>query len=82
MFSAIVTAFFVDSLKRLQPDEVARTNELIVNLTNTIIILARVNATGDFGVAPATRFVPNSGNVRINVYWSLALISSVSKLSS
>lgn len=77
LFSAIVTAFFVDSLKRLQPDEVARTNELIVNLTNTIIILARVNATGDFGVAPATRFVPNSGNVRINVYWSLALISSI-----
>jgi hypothetical protein len=59
----------------------ARTNELIANLTSVIVILARANATGEFGVAPATRFVPNSGDVRVNVYWSLALISSVCKPS-
>jgi Family of unknown function (DUF6535) len=65
-------------LKRLQADEAALTNELIANLTDVIIILARTNATGDFAVAPASSFVPNSGDVRVNVYWSLALIISVS----
>ncbi|KAJ7471780.1 hypothetical protein FB451DRAFT_1559009 [Mycena latifolia] len=39
LFSAIVTAFLVDSLTGLQQDEAARTNELLANLTEIIIQL-------------------------------------------
>ncbi|KAJ7645284.1 hypothetical protein B0H17DRAFT_1274551 [Mycena rosella] len=39
LFSAIVTAFLVDSLTGLQQDETARTNELLANLTEIIIQL-------------------------------------------
>jgi hypothetical protein len=37
-FSAIVTAFLVDPLAKLEPDEAARTNDLLVNLTRTIYL--------------------------------------------
>ncbi|KAJ7280027.1 hypothetical protein C8J57DRAFT_1501484 [Mycena rebaudengoi] len=43
LFSAIVTAFLVESLNRLRPDEAARTNELLANLTDVIITLSGVN---------------------------------------
>ncbi|KAJ7871574.1 hypothetical protein B0H13DRAFT_2060182 [Mycena leptocephala] len=40
LFSAIVTAFLVDSLTGLQQDEAASTNELLANLTEILIQLS------------------------------------------
>ncbi|KAJ7280108.1 hypothetical protein C8J57DRAFT_1124677, partial [Mycena rebaudengoi] len=77
LFSAIVTAFLVESLSGLHPDEASRTNELLANLTDIMIALSGVNPMSlDFST-PA-QFQPDSTNVRLNSYWSLSLILSLS----
>ncbi|KAJ7471765.1 hypothetical protein FB451DRAFT_1470619 [Mycena latifolia] len=71
LFSAIVTAFLVGSLPRLQQDEVARTNELLANLTEIVIQLSR-GATLD--VTPPVTFQPAAADVRLNSYWLLSVM--------
>ncbi|KAJ7280139.1 hypothetical protein C8J57DRAFT_1124698, partial [Mycena rebaudengoi] len=77
LFSAIVTAFLVESLSGLRPDEAARTNELLANLTDIMISLSGVNPMSLNLLTPA-QFQPDSTDVRLNSYWSLSLILSLS----
>ncbi|KAJ7280117.1 hypothetical protein C8J57DRAFT_1712142 [Mycena rebaudengoi] len=77
LFSAIVTAFLVESLNGLRPDEAARTNELLVNLTDIMIALSGVNPMSLNLLTPA-QFQPDSTDLRLNSYWSLSLILSLS----
>ncbi|KAJ7290323.1 hypothetical protein C8J57DRAFT_991471, partial [Mycena rebaudengoi] len=77
LFSAIVTAFLVESLSGLHPDEAARTNELLANLTDILITLSSVNPISLNLLTPA-QFQPDSTNVQLNSYWSLSLILSLS----
>ncbi|KAF8067079.1 hypothetical protein FPV67DRAFT_1416771, partial [Lyophyllum atratum] len=77
LFSAIVTAFFIQSLTGLSENTGKRTNELLANLTDIIIMLRGADATVlDF--TPAIPFKPQSSDVRLNFYWSVSLILSVS----
>ncbi|KAF5382141.1 hypothetical protein D9615_004424 [Tricholomella constricta] len=78
LFSAIVTAFLVESLKSLQPDEGARTNELLANLTDIIIALNAQHITASLSVKQPNHFVPSSSDIRVNICWSIALIISMS----
>jgi hypothetical protein len=71
-----VTAFLVELLNRLRPDEAARTNELLSNLTDIMIVLSGVNPVNLSLSAPA-EFQPDSTDIRLNSYWSLSLILSV-----
>lgn len=64
----------MDSFKNLSPDENGRTNQLLANLTEIIIKINGVNTTA---LAVAQPFVPDSSDVRVNVYWCLSLIFSV-----
>ncbi|KAJ7280135.1 hypothetical protein C8J57DRAFT_1567303 [Mycena rebaudengoi] len=77
LFSAIVTAFLVESLSGLRPSETARTNELLANLTDIMIALNGVNPINLNLSAPA-QFQPDSTDVRLNSCWSLSLILSLS----
>ncbi|KAJ7280094.1 hypothetical protein C8J57DRAFT_119741 [Mycena rebaudengoi] len=77
LFSAIVTAFLVESLSGLCPDEAARTNELLANLTDIMIALSGVNPMS-LNLLTPTQFQPDSTDVRLNSYWSLSLILSLS----
>ncbi|KAJ7280082.1 hypothetical protein C8J57DRAFT_1501540 [Mycena rebaudengoi] len=77
LFSAIVTAFLVESLSGLRPDEAARTNELLANLTDIMIALSGVNPMSLNLLTPA-QFQPDPTDVRLNSYWSLSLILSLS----
>ncbi|KAJ7754302.1 hypothetical protein DFH07DRAFT_501345 [Mycena maculata] len=77
LFSAIVTALFVQSVTSLSQDPAARTNELLANLTEIIISLSNVDFATLHTLAPS-RFEPDTDSVRLNVYWSLSLIISVS----
>ncbi|KAF9500694.1 hypothetical protein BDN71DRAFT_1038628 [Pleurotus eryngii] len=78
LFSAIITAFFVESLNALPPDEASRTNALIANLTEIVIILNRNGAAGLPVFEPAPPFTPNPDEVRFSFYCALALILSIS----
>ncbi|KAJ7471771.1 hypothetical protein FB451DRAFT_1134484, partial [Mycena latifolia] len=78
LFSAIVTSFLVNSLTGLQQDEAARTNELLANLTDILIQLsAGANATSLRVSAPAP-FQPDPVDVRLNSYWIISLVLSLS----
>ncbi|KAJ7282286.1 hypothetical protein C8J57DRAFT_1122205 [Mycena rebaudengoi] len=77
LFSAIVTAFLVESLSGLHPDEASRTNELLANLTDIMIALSGVNPM-NLNLSNPAEFQPDSTDVRLNSYWSLSLILSLS----
>ncbi|KAJ7280064.1 hypothetical protein C8J57DRAFT_1174757, partial [Mycena rebaudengoi] len=77
LFSAIVTTFLVESLSSLRPDEAARTNELLANLTDIMITLSGVNPI-NLNLSTPAQFHPDSTDVRLNSYWSLSLILSLS----
>ncbi|KAJ7645272.1 hypothetical protein B0H17DRAFT_1216104 [Mycena rosella] len=78
LFSAIVTAFLVNSLTGLQQDEAARTNELLANLTEIVIQLSAGATLSTLKVAPPTSFLPDAVDVRLNSYWTISLILSLS----
>ncbi|KAJ7280062.1 hypothetical protein C8J57DRAFT_1034570, partial [Mycena rebaudengoi] len=75
LFSAIMSAFLVETLSGLPPDEAARTNDLLANLTDIMITLSGVNPNN---LSTPAQFQPDSTNVRLNLYWSLSLILSLS----
>jgi len=77
LFSAIVTAFLVASLPKLQQDEAARMNELLTNLTEILIQLSAGANAATLRVAGPVPFVPDPVDIRLNSYWSLSLFFSV-----
>ncbi|KAJ7761822.1 hypothetical protein B0H16DRAFT_1530643 [Mycena metata] len=77
LFSAIVTAFIVPSLLTLKQDETARTNEILLNITEILVIIAGSNLTHSDLISPSV-FVPAASDVRFNVYLTLSLIISLS----
>ena len=79
LFSAIVTAFFVDSFSRLQPDDGVAMNEPLSNLTNIILLIHGVSFN-QTGLPFATPFEPERNDVRENAFWSVSLALSVSGL--
>ncbi|KAJ7604902.1 hypothetical protein B0H17DRAFT_902017, partial [Mycena rosella] len=68
LFSAILTAFLVDSLTGLQQDEATRTNELFANLTEILIQLSAGTNLSTFKVAAPASFQPDAVDVRLNSY--------------
>jgi hypothetical protein len=78
LFSAIVTAFFVDSFSKLQPDDGAATNSLLSNLTNIVLLVHGVSFN-ETGLPLALPFEPEHNDVRENVFWSISLALSVSE---
>ncbi|KAJ6590705.1 hypothetical protein DFH09DRAFT_1140075 [Mycena vulgaris] len=77
LFSAIVTAFLVNSLAGLTEDKVAKTNELLVNLTEIVIALSGKPASG-LNISHPAPFRPDASDVRVNAFWSLSLTFSLS----
>ncbi|KAJ7113334.1 hypothetical protein C8R43DRAFT_830854, partial [Mycena crocata] len=77
LFSAIVTAFLVDSLGTLKPDESTRTNELLLNLTDILIALSG-RSPSSFAVSTPAPFQPNASDIRANSFYSLSLVLSLS----
>lgn len=73
-----MTAFFVDSLTGLQQSDSAKTNELLANLTEILIVLSGTNITAlNLNIPQPEPFEPDASDVRLNVYWSISLILSV-----
>lgn len=76
LFSAIVTTFFVQSLTNLSQDPDERTNELLQNLTEIVLSIGHGNLSS-LKLAEPENFVPEGDAVRLNFYWSIALMFSV-----
>lgn len=69
-------------MQRLSPDEPTRTNEILSNLTEIVIQLGSGVSPSHLNFTLPELFVPDASDVRVNVYWSLALIPSVRQLNS
>lgn len=67
----------MNSSDALSPDRATRTNELLANLTEIVIQVSGVQAVR-LNITLPEPFVPNASDVRVNAYWSLALVISVS----
>ncbi|KAJ7199447.1 hypothetical protein GGX14DRAFT_373145, partial [Mycena pura] len=76
LFSAIVTAFVVDSLADLSQDQTERTNELLVNLTD-IILAINSNPGRNPNLSLPIVFEPSASDIRVNSFYSLSLIFSL-----
>ncbi|KAJ7064089.1 hypothetical protein C8F01DRAFT_1022191 [Mycena amicta] len=76
LFSAIVTAFIIPSLGTLKQDEVARTNDLLANLTS-IVLAINGPAHANLTIPLPKQFVPDPSDVRLNVYLTLSLVVSL-----
>ncbi|KAG6915412.1 hypothetical protein DXG01_011615 [Tephrocybe rancida] len=76
LFSAVVTTFFVQSLIGLSEDPGVKTNQLIANLTDIILLVHDTN-TNKLNLTKIQEFKPEA-YVRTGFYWSLALILSIS----
>ncbi|KAH9477005.1 hypothetical protein JR316_0010921 [Psilocybe cubensis] len=74
LFSAVVTAFILESYKNLQADP----NDTIVSLLSQIALQTdrSLNATA-VKLEPANPFVPTPSSIRVNVFWFLSLILSL-----
>ncbi|KAJ7032366.1 hypothetical protein C8F04DRAFT_657929 [Mycena alexandri] len=77
LFSAIVTSFFVQSLTALKEDQTVRMNELLANLTDIIIDISGV-PSANLHLTQPLAFHPDPTDVRLNSFWSLSLILSLS----
>ncbi|KAF8911658.1 hypothetical protein CPB84DRAFT_1913055 [Gymnopilus junonius] len=76
LFSAVVTAFVVDSYKTLRPDP----NDTIINLLSRIASREDDPTNGTGNSTPATilpAFSPAHSAIRINIYWFLSLVLSL-----
>lgn len=76
LFSAIVTALYVQSLASLSPDTGERTNELLQNLTEVIIVLQGASGV-NLNFTQPSLFEPAAGVIRLNFYFSISLVLSV-----
>ncbi|KAF7354046.1 hypothetical protein MVEN_01091500 [Mycena venus] len=77
LFSAIVTAFLVDSLGSLKQDQATRTNELLLNLTDILISLSG-QPISNLPIPRPSTFEPNASDIRVNAFYSLSLVLSLS----
>lgn len=70
LFSAVVTAFVIESYKSLQED----TGDLTVTLLRALLEQGSGQTTTPFA---QTSFTPESWAVRVNIFWILSLIFSL-----
>ncbi|EEB97330.1 hypothetical protein MPER_03374, partial [Moniliophthora perniciosa FA553] len=71
LFSAVVTAFVIESYQWLDEDPADTTVTLLVHL-----ISVQVNSSQSISFEP-TPFKPDPSSIRINVFWFLSLIFSL-----
>uniref|UniRef100_A0A0W0FHY2 DUF6535 domain-containing protein n=1 Tax=Moniliophthora roreri TaxID=221103 RepID=A0A0W0FHY2_MONRR len=71
LFSAVITAFAIESYKWLDEDPANATATLLTQL-----ILVQVNGSQTTSFEPA-QFRPDASSIRVNVFWFLSLILSL-----
>ncbi|KAK7014454.1 hypothetical protein VNI00_019348, partial [Paramarasmius palmivorus] len=71
LFSAVVTAFLIESYQQLEEDPADKTNTLLEQL-----IYVQLNAS--HCCAPqVVKFTPNASTIRVNCFWFLSLVFSL-----
>lgn len=75
LFSASITAFIIESYKKLQPDSGAMTVTLLTQISQQLAATAN---SSPINVLPSTNsFQPTSSVLRVNAFWFLSLCFSL-----
>ncbi|KAK7017013.1 hypothetical protein VNI00_018762 [Paramarasmius palmivorus] len=72
LFSAVVTAFLIESYQKLEQDPADKTVLLLEQL-----VLFQQNASQSLPADPIPPFQPDASTIRINCFWLLSLIFSL-----
>ncbi|CAL1712752.1 unnamed protein product [Somion occarium] len=83
LFSAVLTAFVIESYQLLQDDFTETTARILLQvslqLNSLTINNGFINSTAP--VAAITTFIPESSSVRVNIFWFLSLFLSLTTAS-
>ncbi|OCH94360.1 hypothetical protein OBBRIDRAFT_817205 [Obba rivulosa] len=74
IFSAVLTAFVIESYQSLQPNSA----DTSVVLLQAILMGLQANSTPPLPAAVTSQFRPTGSAVRVNIYWFASLIISLS----
>uniref|UniRef100_A0A8H7XMR4 DUF6535 domain-containing protein n=1 Tax=Psilocybe cubensis TaxID=181762 RepID=A0A8H7XMR4_PSICU len=74
LFSAVVTAFIVESYKNLQADP---SDTIVALLSQIALQTSRAPNATAVKLEPADSFVPTQSSIRVNVFWFLSLVLSL-----
>lgn len=72
LFSAVVSAFLVDSYKNLTPDSGDLTAALLIQISLQLSAASNGSHIGPLG--PPSNFQPANSTISVNVLWFLSLI--------
>ncbi|KDR66600.1 hypothetical protein GALMADRAFT_30567, partial [Galerina marginata CBS 339.88] len=75
LFSAVVTAFVIESYKTLQPDPSSAMIDLLSHIATRLD--NPLNELEVSSIASAASFSPPSSSIRVNILWFLSLILSL-----
>ncbi|PCH35148.1 hypothetical protein WOLCODRAFT_166074 [Wolfiporia cocos MD-104 SS10] len=77
LFSAVVTAFVVESYKNLQPDSGDDAVQVLQAIYSTLQTNDSVESGGR-ALLPSSGFTPTSSAIRVNAFWFASLVISIS----
>lgn len=77
LFSAVVTAFIIESYQKLQPDSGDQTVALLLQISQQLATMQNATAVVTLASASDSSFVPSSSDVRINIFWFISLVLSL-----
>ncbi|KAH9030103.1 hypothetical protein EDB85DRAFT_1453615 [Lactarius pseudohatsudake] len=78
LFSATVAAFIIESYKKLSPDSGDMTNALLIQISQQFVDFSHGKPLANVAVQSGQPFKPRASAVRVNVFWFLSLILSLS----
>ncbi|KAH9016055.1 hypothetical protein EDB84DRAFT_1239316, partial [Lactarius hengduanensis] len=78
LFSATVAAFIIESYKKLSPDSGDTTNALLVQILQHFVDSPHGKPLANIPAQSGQSFKPTASAVRVNVFWFLSLILSLS----
>jgi hypothetical protein len=78
LFSATVASFIIESYQNLSPDSSDTTNALLAQISQQLVNMSNGTPLISIPVQSSQSFKPTASAVRVNVYWFLSLILSLS----
>ncbi|KAF5326956.1 hypothetical protein D9619_004331 [Psilocybe cf. subviscida] len=77
LFSAVVTAFIIESYQRLQPDPNDAIAGLLAHIAERLDNLSANNTVPISAIMDHTGFAPSRSDISINIFWFISLILSL-----
>jgi hypothetical protein len=78
LFSATVASFIIESYQNLSPNSSDTTNALLAQISQQLVSMSNGTPLTNIAEQTSQSFRPTASAVRVNVYWFLSLVLSLS----